>query len=226
MGSGSCCILLPLTILTINVLAVPGVLAVREMIFGLRSGRRRRVLMGAILLAASAILVALAFVKPAQSFRFCLQAPYLSAPANSEDQDLVGTWRAHYDHSVDTLILKPDGTFKQIYEDRYNEDNVYESPWNNWWIVRYADGRVRVYLEGARFYEEGPRLGEKGGAYGDWTFYDQVAEEFATAPDTLILNLRVDSTGEPLLLHLWSTGDEGFGLFGCERNIFRLVEGP
>jgi hypothetical protein len=224
MGWGLCCICLPLMILIAGVLAAPAALGIREVFLGLRSGKRRRVVMGAALLGTSVVLTVIVTVKPAQSARFCVQAPYLPPPATFEDEDLVGTWRAHYDDSIDTLILKPDGTFKQIYEDRYDEDYVYETPWSGWWVERYADGRVRVYLEGARFYEEGTTVAEEGGRYRDWTFYDQVAGELVTIPDMLVLNLRMDSSGEPLLLHVWSGPGETFALLGCERNVFRLVE--
>jgi hypothetical protein len=225
MSWGVCCICLPLIILAVGVLVAPAALGTREMLFALRSGNHRRLVTGAALLAASLVLALLVTVKPAQSARFCVQAPYLPPPATFEDEDLVGTWRAHYDDSVDTLILKADGTFKQIYEDRYREDYVYETSWNEWWVEHYGDGRARVYLEGARFYEEGPTVAEEGGRYRDWTFYDQVADELLTMPEMLILNVRTDSSGEPLLLHVWSRPGETFALLGCERNVFRLVGG-
>jgi hypothetical protein len=226
MSWGLCCICLPFIILIAGVLVAPAALGIREMLLGLRSGNRRRVVMGTALLAASVVLALLVMLKPAQSARFCVQAPYLSPPANFEDQDLVGTWRAHYDGRIDTLILKPDGTFKQIYEDRHDEDYVRETLWNEWRVERLPDGRARVYLEGARFYEQGPIIAEAGGCYWDWTFYDQVAQEFVTIPDMLVLNLRVDSSGEPLLLHLSCTWGETYALLGCERSIFRRVEVP
>jgi hypothetical protein len=213
-------------ILIVGALVAPAALGVREMILGVRSRKRRRVVMGTAVLAASLVLAALVTIKPAQSARFCVQAPYLPPPATFEAQDLAGTWRAHYDGSVDTLILKADGTFKQVYEDRYDADYVYETPWNEWRLERYPDGRARVYLEGARFYEHGPMIAEEGGCYRDWMFYDQVAERFVTMPDTLVLNWRVDSSGEPLLLHLSCTSGVTGGLLDCERSIFRRVETP
>jgi hypothetical protein len=56
-------------------------------------------------------------------------------------------------------------------------------------------------------------------------FYDQVAKKYVTMPDTLVVNLRVDSSGEPLLLHLSCTSGVTGGLLGCEGSIFRQVEG-
>ena len=220
------CFCLALDALIVGAFLAPIALGIIETLRGIRSRKRRRVLVGASLSVSSVVLAILVLGRPVQSLRLCMQAPYSSPPATFEDEDLVGTWRAHYGRSVDTLTFRMDGTFTQIYEDRYDEEYVFETAGSNWGMERYRDGKVRVNLQEARFYEEGTRVAEEGGRYRDWTFYDQVAEEFVTMPDTLVLNLRVDSAGEPLLLHLWSTGDEGFALFGCERNIFRRVETP
>lgn len=201
------------------------VLGFALIVLGLVRRRVRRLMAGLCLLGAVAAFSALLLVGPVRSARLCAQAPYLPPPASFDEARLVGTWQAHYGRSVDTLTLNGDGTFTQVYQDGYDEDYVFETARSNWRMNRYADGRVRVYLQGARFYEEGTRVAEQGGRYGDWTFYDQVAEESVTMPDTLVLNLRADSSGEPLLLHPWSTADEGFALYGCERNLFRRVEG-
>ena len=225
MGWGLCCICLPLMIFVVAVLVAPAALGIRELLLGVQSRNGRRVVMGAALLSASIVLAVLVAVKPAQSARFCVQAPYLPPPATFDDGDLVGIWRAHYDGRVDTLILNADGTFKQVYEERQREDYVYETPWNEWWVERYPDGRARVYLKGARFYEQGRVIAEEGGCYRDWMFYDQVAKKYVTMPDTLVVNLRVDSSGEPLLLHLSCTSGVTGGLLGCEGSIFRQVEG-
>lgn len=208
-------------VLVVSALLASVVLGVALILLGIVRRSGQRLVAGLCLLGAVAAFSALLLVEPVRSLRLCVQAPYLPPPASFDEADLVGTWQAHYGRSVDTLTLKSDGTFTEIYEDRYDEEYVFETAGTTWRMERYPDGRARVYLQGARFYEEGTRVAEQCGRYGDWTFYDQVAERFVTTPDTLVLNLRVDSSGEPLLLHLWSTGDEGFALFGCERNIFR-----
>ena len=212
--------------LVLSALLASVVLGVALILLGIARRSRPRFVAGLCVLAAFAASAAFLLIGPARSLWFCVQAPYMPPPASLQEADLVGTWRAHYGRSVDTLTFKIDGTFTQIYEDRYDEDYAFETAGSNWGMERYPDGRVRVTLQEARFYEEGTSVAERGGRYDDWTFYDQVAEEFVTMPDTLVLNLRVDSSGEPLLLHLWSTGDEGFGLFGCERNIFRRLDAP
>jgi len=238
MGWGLCCICLPLMILAVGVLVAPAALGIREMLLGLRSGKRRRVVMGAALLVGSVVLAALLTVKPAQSVRFCAQAPYLPPPTTFEDEDLVGTWRAHYDGSVDTLIFKADRTFKQVYEDRNEEDYVYETPWNEWSVDRYADGSVRIRLQGGRYYPAGIYMAERDGMHPDlpgmwgasgppaYSFYDAFAEDTVTMVGELVINVRADRSGELLLHHMFIEIDEGFGVIGCERNIFRRVDTP
>lgn len=107
-------------------------------------------------------------------------------PATFRKTDLVGTWEGHYGgyagygQGLDRLILRADGTFKQIYEIE-KQGYVYETPWNEWWMERFPDGRVRVHLEGARYYVAGIERAERDGldptglATAD-TLYDWFAE--------------------------------------------------
>jgi hypothetical protein len=86
---------------------------------------------------------------------------------SAEDAVLVGTWKAEYDErefhrrgcfaavtGVETLILRADGTYQQIYDD--GEGYVYTSPWNEWY---QRDNRV--HLDGGRFYPLGIEDAEK-----------------------------------------------------------------
>lgn len=157
----------------------------------------------------------------------CLEAPYSAPPAQLDALDLVGTWRTNYALSVDTLVLRRDGTFKQIYEDRLHPRHRYETPWNQWNVHRFPDGRVRATLEGARYYAAGTRVAEDGGRFGgEMRFYDPIAHEFLDTERELVLNVRVDSSGELLLLHMWSTGDDGYPVFLCGWTFFRRVDLP
>jgi hypothetical protein len=146
------------------------VLGVALILLGIVRRSGQRLVAGLCLLGAVAAFSALLLVGPVRSLRLCVQAPYLPPPASFDEAELVGAWQAHYGRSVDTLTLKSDGTFAEIYEDRYDEEYVFETAGTNWWMQRYPDGRVRVYLEGARFYEEGTRLAEEGGRYRGWRF--------------------------------------------------------
>jgi hypothetical protein len=77
-----------------------------------------------------------------------------------EESDLVGTWQSNYwdANGVDTLTLKADGTYQQVYED--SSGYTYKSEWNKWYLERLPDGRQRVHLEGMRYYPEGVEVAE------------------------------------------------------------------
>jgi len=151
------------------------------------------------------------------------EAQYSNPPPTFQNSDLVGTWEAHYmEWGSDELILKADGAFKQVYQDHTVEGYVYETPWNRWWVERFSDGRVRVHLQGARFYAAGIRIAELEGMSGScpesqpdcswdkWPFYDPVAGESLYMVGKLVLNVQSDSSGNLVLLHMLLSRDEGF----------------
>jgi hypothetical protein len=168
----------------------------------------------------------------------CREAPYSPPPAAFEDEDLVGTWEATYGRSsIDSLTFRHDGTFKQIYADPSESNYRYETQWNLWWVERGPDGLVRVHLEGARYYVAGIDIAEREGVEpqpypGFWSgsgpppspFYDPFAEDHLFMLGELILAVRVDSSQELLLHHLWTHHDRGFPLYGCQHEHFRRVD--
>jgi len=68
-------------------------------------------------------------------------------PETFTEADLIGTWVAQYDHTIDTLILREDGKYKQIVNAAYLQ---YESDWQEWWIEHRPSGFLRLHLEGMR----------------------------------------------------------------------------
>ena len=156
-------------------------------------------------------------------------------PATLRESDLVGTWKADYGryHGVDTLILRADGTFKQVYENQ-REDHIYETPWNKWWLERFPDGRVRVHLKGARYYLSGIRMAEEEGVMprlvvtgGDPRPFDDPFDperRFRSVHMVrkLVLNVRVLPSGELVLAHMLASSEEGFG----DADLFHRVETP
>lgn len=144
------------------------------------------------------------------------QAPYLDPPATFQKSDVVGIWEAHYwGGDVDRLIIKPDGTFKQIYR---KGDYTYETPWNKWWVEHLPDGRARVHLEGARYYLIWVEQDE--------LFYDPFGNESIEMTEELVLNIRRLSSGEIILHHMWDSSDRGFAIIGGETEMFRRVKTP
>ncbi|NIN94247.1 MAG: hypothetical protein GTO49_04500, partial [Anaerolineae bacterium] len=87
-----------------------------------------------------------------------------------EASDLVGTWSADYEVSfgrrcwyrmtgVETLTLRADGTYQQLYDD--GRGYVYVSPWNRWRLEEEEDrGASILHLEGGRFYPLGKEWAE------------------------------------------------------------------
>ncbi|HUW95932.1 MAG TPA: hypothetical protein VMW58_09090 [Anaerolineae bacterium] len=158
----------------------------------------------------------------------------------------MGTWETRYAGwpagDLDRLILRGDGAFRQVYENYILKDYVYQTQWEEWWLERFPDGRVRVHLEGARYYASGITIAEleglgipcptsQPGCTGEprlppHSFYDPFAREYLYMEGELVLNVRVDSTGEFLLHHMWYHSDGGFAIADCEGEQFRRVQAP
>lgn len=169
----------------------------------------------------------------------CFEVPYDAPPSDFEESDLVGTWEARYmEWGIDTVVLRADGTFKQVYQDR-TMDYRFETPWNEWWLETMGDGAVRLHLEGGRYYPDDILIAELGGLglpcpesepdcwegldVGPYGFYDPLQNDIVFMVRELVLNVRCDSSGDLLLLHMWAAPDEGFGIFACETGEFRRV---
>ena len=63
-----------------------------------------------------------------------------------KESDLFGVWEAVYGKDVVDLIeIRADGTYKQTYIDT-KTGYKYETPWNEWKLEAFPDGRVWLYL--------------------------------------------------------------------------------
>ena len=84
----------------------------------------------------------------------------LSPPKNFSKSDLIGTWVAS-GHNEDTLIIREDGTYKQIIHIEYTDipDVDFESDWQSWRFEENSeDGVPYIYLEGMNLCAAFPRL--------------------------------------------------------------------
>ena len=155
-------------------------------------------------------------------------------PAALQELDLAGTWKANYGscstcRGVDTLILREDGTFKQIYENR-RENYTFETPWNKWWLERFPDGRIWVHLKGARYYLGGipvAEIYEKNGLVCDPFHPQRFAEPhfgkgIVDLAREVVLNARALPSGELVLAHLWPSCDSALG----DKEVFHREETP
>jgi hypothetical protein len=141
-------------------------------------------------------------------------------PQELEDADLLGTWEAEYGRQrTDRLELRADGKFKQTYKEHAEEESVFETPWNEWWLERRPDGLIRVYLDGARYFLDDPMMQALG-------LYDPFAREWLPPMKQLVLSVRMDRNGELLLHHMWTGSDRGFALMGGDREWFGRIAGP
>lgn len=195
---------------------------------------RRRLLYALLLVTLVVILVALAGCWP--------EAPYRMPSAGLSESDLAGTWRETYATGVsDTLILRADGSFKQIYrEDRVGY--VYETEWERFRLQRFSDGRVWLHLPTARYFVRGVRslLRDDFGrpcASDDLECYrqrtpipgsylDPVGNVSVPVDGELVLLVLSTSYGESVLAQLTEGSDHGFVILVWGRAIRFARVGP
>jgi hypothetical protein len=125
------------------------------------------------------------------------QYQYVPPPTTFHEADLVGTWQAIYDlTSVDTITLKADGTYQQIFKAPAS-NYYYESPWNKWHIEYSASGKPKLHLEGMRYYAYTIEIGEGGGRLPNGTpilFHDIDEEKTLEITDKVILRIKGDES--------------------------------
>ncbi len=159
------------------------------------------------------------------------------APRDIQEQELVGVWEGRYGLGVDHIIIRGDGYFRQIYKDTYREGYSYETPWNPWWLERLPDGRVWLHLQGARYYLAGIDKAEReglspfplpssveGGREKPEVFYDPFGHQLVEMVGKVILNVRLTSSGELILYHMWTSSDNAFPLLERDDRVLRRVE--
>jgi hypothetical protein len=94
-------------------------------------------------------------------------------PTGFDELDLVGTWRSVYYPRLitDTLILREDGTYRQIY-DNNRTDRYIETPWNRWYVEYGPEGGAYLHLVGMHYcLSTGDRCAQAGG--GGRPYYDR-----------------------------------------------------
>ena len=171
----------------------------------------------------------------------CVEAPYSSPSSSFVESDLAGVWEARYQPGLDTLHIRGDGTYKQVYvHDDYWRHYVYETTWDEWWLERLPDGIMHIHLRGGRYYLRGIGVGERdafsapcstGTPRGSGEpcsatqpLVDPFTRELVVAPGELVLTVRVDSSGDLLLHHMFHSLEEGFLLSGCQSYQFRRLQ--
>lgn len=196
---------------------------------------------GTKLKALAPMLLLLPFLA-ACSFAPLWELPYANPPESFRDSDIVGTWEVSYfNGGTDSLTIRPDHTFRQTYRRDFSAWYVYQTSWSNWWTERFSDGRVRLYLQGARYYRLGIQMAEHDG-YADplpehipgmpdsaiprgprpEALYDPIGGQLVQIAGKLVLNIRSDSNHSLLLMHMWDHVDSGYPLFGYDLDFHRI----
>ncbi|MFZ2097121.1 MAG: hypothetical protein WAV05_10830 [Anaerolineales bacterium] len=82
-------------------------------------------------------------------------------PENFKEADLFGTWVAEYwVDATDSLVLRDDGKYKQIYDDPTGNFH-YESDWQTWWVEYREVGYLWLHMNGMRRCDDLPEVCEK-----------------------------------------------------------------
>jgi hypothetical protein len=112
---------------------------------------------------------------------------YRYPPSAFQEADLIGTWDDGT--ANETVIIKADKTFKQIYDIPQNSYH-YEGS-GQWWVEHRPSGCVYVHFEGMRFYHgvEGVENGNRD-AHGTLIpYWDPCEERYVTMPDSVIMRI-------------------------------------
>jgi len=68
-------------------------------------------------------------------------------PENFKESDLVGSWIGRYFENKERIIIRDDGTYKQIFS---NDFLNFESEWQKWYIEYAPQGYIRLHMVGMR----------------------------------------------------------------------------
>lgn len=135
--------------------------------------------------------VACASSEPRESPTPSVRCPPL--PATFKESDLIGRWLAKYGgDDTDSLMVKEDGTYKQIYNDPLSGYH-YESEWQTWSIEHRASGFLRLHMKGMRRCDgTGEFCKREGGGLGGsypirYYAIDYCEGEGVEMPDEIIL---------------------------------------
>jgi hypothetical protein len=115
-------------------------------------------------------------------------------PKGFSESDLSGTWVASSivpPQKFDTLILREDGTYKQIIHIEHLEGPAtdYETDWQPWWLEYDGNGIGYLHMQGMR------KCAIFGSQYCDW-----VSSEETITWDFCLHRWLEEAQGETILL--------------------------
>lgn len=107
-------------------------------------------------------------------------------PQPFKDSDVVGTWVAQTVTFTDTIILREDYTYTQMYSNRATGDK-FEIQAQKWWIEYRGIGRPYLHLEGMHKCDDLNQCRQQGGGGGNRLWYDFCEGRVIKMPDEVIL---------------------------------------
>lgn len=119
-----------------------------------------------------------------------------SLPETFQEGDLVGTWRAEYGNSIDTLIIRTDGKYRQIYTcDACGYS--FEDGWNRWWLERRPSGGLYLHLEAMHRCDNTDELCRQGEGGGEYAYWDFCEDRLVEMPGEVVLMVTGVPEGYP-----------------------------
>lgn len=127
-------------------------------------------------------------------------------PEGFSEADLIGTWVGSRLDDFDTLVIRGDGTYKQIIHIEHIDipDVDYESDWQLWRLEFAENGIPYLHLEGMRLCAINPDLGCDQSGGGGYDFCQNKSLLMADEGILLVLGVPKDSTQPPPRgINLW-----------------------
>jgi hypothetical protein len=122
-------------------------------------------------------------------------------PDGFTESDLIGNWIGKYFGNVDELIIRADGTYKQVYS---SDTLKFESEWQKWKLEYAADDTVRLHLSGMRRCDDTDSVCNlPGGGLGGTMAINPCTYQYITYTDEVILFVSGFDKKVPRGIVLW-----------------------
>jgi hypothetical protein len=109
-----------------------------------------------------------------------------------QESDLIGMWQTQYGAgaSTDTLTIREDGTYKQVYacDVCYEGEGRFFEKTGQWWLEERSNGGLYLHLEGMRRCDNTDEVCEwESGGGGDYPYWNYCEGRVEHMPGEVIL---------------------------------------
>lgn len=123
-------------------------------------------------------------------------------PASFQESDLIGTWHVTEEGATitDTLILRENKTYKQIYVQ--SSGFRYESTWNAWWVEHRQSGGMYVHFDKMRYCHSIDSICKRPNGGGGQALYNDICENrtFPMRNEVILAVVGARDKQHPLLV--------------------------